>query len=116
MLNSILDDYVCFWRECAPDLLKCVYVLRESFVIQLHLQNKRVYVFYESLQITFPHNVLVSKFHCLMRLNVTKVYSFSPPHGREGRGEQGSLAFKGTWTEKGRCEQSCFWLGKRVLF
>ncbi len=32
--------------------------------IQLHLQKKWVYVFFnESLQIAFPNNVLVSKFH-----------------------------------------------------
>ncbi len=36
----------------------------------------------------------------------------SSPHGREGRGEQSSLAFKGTCTETGRCEQSCFDIGQ----
>ncbi len=32
--------------------------------------------------------------------------------GGGGGGEQSSLAFKGTCTETGHCEQSCFWLGK----
>ncbi len=38
--------------------------------------------FYESLQIAFPNNVLVSQ----------------SPHGRQGWGQQSLLAFKGTWT------------------
>ncbi len=42
-----------------------------------------IIVFYESLHIAFSNNVLVSNF-C----------------GREGRGQQSSLAFKGTWTKK----------------
>ncbi len=50
------------WRECAdPDLPKCV-CSRESFVIQLHLQKEYKVFFYESLQIAFPNNVLVSQF------------------------------------------------------
>ncbi len=36
---------------------------RKSFVIKLHLKKKCVSFFYESLQITFPNNVLVSKCH-----------------------------------------------------
>jgi len=39
--------------------------------------------FYESLHIAFPNNVLVSSFTA----------------GREGRGQQSSLAFKATWTK-----------------
>ncbi len=42
-------DYFCFWRECAPDLPKCL--------------CSHKYIFYESLQIVFSNNVLVSKIH-----------------------------------------------------
>ncbi len=42
-----------------PDLPKCV-CSRESFVMQLYLQKKYTF-FYESLQIAFPNNVLVSQ-------------------------------------------------------
>ncbi len=38
------------------------------------------------------------------------------PHWREGRGQQNSLAFKGTCTETSCCEQSCFWQGKRLFY
>ncbi len=51
-------------------------------------------VFYESLQIAFPNNVLVCQFH-----GWSSQYC-SSPHGREGRGQQSSLAFKATWTKK----------------
>ncbi len=38
-------------------------------------------------------------------------------HRREGRGEQSSLACKEICTETNRCEQSCFWQGKKgVVF
>ncbi len=54
-------------------------------------------LFYESLQIAFPNNVLVSMFR-----GESKQYheNGSSPHGREGRGEQSSLAFKGIWTKR----------------
>ncbi len=47
-------------------------------------------VFYESLQIAFPNNVLVSQFRgCSLQ---------SARQSTEERGEQNSLAFKATWT------------------
>ncbi len=62
--SNVYQDYAWFWRECALDLPKCVYVQRESFVIQLHLQKKWVQGFLnESLRIAFPNNELISKFH-----------------------------------------------------
>ncbi len=47
-------------------------------------------VCYESLQITFPNNVLVMQFQ-----DKSKQYCT----GREGRGQQSSLAFKATLTK-----------------
>ncbi len=53
-------------------------------------------------------------------MNASKVYSLSEncssPHGREGGGEQSSLAFKTTRTETGRCERPDFDTVKMVLF
>ncbi len=45
------SDYLCFWRECSPDLPKCVYV-------HTNLEEVSVRFFYESLQIAFPNSVL----------------------------------------------------------
>ncbi len=43
-----------FEGNAPPDLLNCIYVLTEEVNIR---------VFNESLQIAFPNNVLISKFH-----------------------------------------------------
>ncbi len=65
------------------------------FMIQLHLQKKQV-----------SH-----LFHTIFFMIICE----SPLlfHRREGRGEQSSLACKEICTEKSRCEQSCFWQGKK---
>ncbi len=55
-------------------------------------------------------NVLVSKF---CGQNNQSHENGSSPHGREGRGEQSSLAFKDTCTKMGCCVQSCFWQGTK---
>ncbi len=52
--------FLSLWRECAdPNLPKCV-CSHESFVISFIYRRSEFMGFYESLQITFPHNVLVS--------------------------------------------------------
>ncbi len=66
--------------------------------------------FYESLQIAFPDNVLVSQFR-----SWSKQYCWSP-HRREGRGEQSSLAFKATWTKKQLSENRADFDGKKKVF
>ncbi len=40
----------------------------------------------------------------------------SSPHRRAGRGQQSSLAFKGTCNKKGCPEKSWFWQGKKGVF
>ncbi len=68
-------------------------------------------VFYESLQIAFPNNVLVSQF-CGWSLQ-------SACHSTEerGRGQQSSLAFKETWTKNQLAENRAdFDRVKKVFF
>ncbi len=67
-------------------------------------------LFYESLQIAFPNNVLASKFRDKSKQSHE---NGSSPHGREGQGEQSSLAFKESCTKTACCVQSCFWQGKK---
>ncbi len=50
--------------------------------------------FYESLQIAFPNDELVSKFQDKFGKSLQSLRELL--HRREGRGEQSSLAFKGT--------------------
>ncbi len=53
-----------FLRECAdPDLPKCVYVrANHSWSSFIYRRSEYKVFFYESLQIAFPNNVLVSQF------------------------------------------------------
>ncbi len=67
----------------------------------------------EEVSINFSNNVLVSKFRGL-KFIVSENGSSS--HWREGRGEQSSLAFKGTFNRMGCCKQSWFWQGKYGVF
>ncbi len=67
--------------------------------------RRSISVFYESLQIAFPNNVLVSQFRgCLS------------PYGREGRGQQSSLAFKVTWTKNSLLKTADFDRVKKIFF
>ncbi len=54
---------------------------------------------------------------CWLASSVAKVNSLSEngssPHGREGRGQKSSLAFKGTCNKTARWKQSWFWQGKK---
>ncbi len=50
-----------FWRECAdPDLPKCIYVCANHSISSFIYRRSECKGFYESLQIAFPNNVLVS--------------------------------------------------------
>ncbi len=53
------EDYVWFWRECSLNLPKCVYVHE----ITRDQASSTEFFLNESLQNTFPNNVLISKFH-----------------------------------------------------
>ncbi len=71
-----------FWRECAnPDLPKCVYVCANhswsSFIYRS--SEYKIVFFYESLQIAFPNNVLVSQFW-----GYSKQYACHPMEERGG--------------------------------
>ncbi len=61
-------------------------------------EDVSIWFFYEYLQIAFPNNVLFAS----STMNAAKVYSLREVQVKN------SLAFKGTCTETGRCEQSCF--------
>ncbi len=75
-----------FWRECTDsNLPKCVYVRGNYLWSSLTYGRSEYNVFYETLQITFPNNVLVSQFR-----SWSKQYC-SSLHGREGRGQQHGL-------------------------
>ncbi len=90
-------------------LPKCVYVCANRSWYSLNYRRSEYKVFSLMNQIAFPNNVLASS-----TTDVAKVYeNGSSPHGREGQGEQSSLAFKGTCTETACCEQSWFWQGKK---
>ncbi len=65
------------------------------FMIQLHLQKK---------QVSHLFHTIFFMFICESPLLF---------HRREGRGEQSSLACKEICTKMSRCEQSCFWQGKK---
>ncbi len=46
----------------------------------------------------------------------THIYGLLALHGREGRSQQSSLAFKATWTRSACWKQSWFWQGKKCVF
>ncbi len=71
---------------------------------------EEVRFFNESLQIAFPNNVLVSKFHDECDYSLP---SIRERLGREGRGEQSSFAFKATCKKTACCRRSCFCQGKK---
>ncbi len=65
-----------FWRECGDlDLPKCIYVRTNNSWSSLIYRRSEYKSFYESLQITFSNNVLVSQFHVQ-----------SAPHSTDKRG------------------------------
>ncbi len=64
-----------------------------------------MFFFNESLQIAFPNNVLVSKFHDECGLSLP---SLRERLGREGRGEQSSFTFKAACKKTACSEKSCF--------
>ncbi len=100
-----------FWKECTdPDLHKCYMFARIIRDPALSTEEVSIRVFYESLQIAFPNNALVRQFR-----GWSKQYC-SSLHGREGRGQQSSLAFKATWTIMAWWKQSWFWQGKEGVF
>ncbi len=84
------------------------YLLSDSGVLLLDvIINKAVVVYSRHL------NLWRHRWLCLILKGIRPlIYLNAFMFGSEGRGEQGSLAFKGTCTETGRC----FWQGKRVLF
>ncbi len=75
-------------------LPKCVY-------LRANHSWSRLRIFNESLQITFPNNILLSKL---------------PSHrerlGREGRGEQSLFVLKAAFKNTAWVRRSCFWQGK----
>ncbi len=94
------------------NLPKCVYVRANHSWSSFTYRRSEYKDFYETLQIAFPNNVLVSKFHAKW----LKFTVCSSPHGGEGRGEQSSLAFKVTCNKTSCCKQSWVWQGKNCVF
>ncbi len=56
------ENYFCFWRECALNQPKCIYDSTNLSWYSFTYRSEYKF-FYEYLQIAFPNNVLVSKFH-----------------------------------------------------
>ncbi len=79
--------FVLKWMRCSPICLNASMFAR---IICDPSTEVSIRVFNDSLQIVFPNNMLVSQF-----CGWSKQYC-SSPHGREGRGQQSSLAFKET--------------------
>ncbi len=101
-------------EERRPGLLTPIYLKASIFTWIIRdpaspPEEVSVRFFNESLQIAFPNNVLVSKFHdeCSKTLS-----SLRERLGREGWGEQSSFAFKAMCNKTACCRHSCFWKGK----
>ncbi len=93
-----------FEGNVPPDQPKYVYVLvNHSWSSFTYRKSEYEFYlfFYESFKIAFPNNVLASNFRDERRWK------------RRGGVSSSSLSFKGTCTETGCCEQSCFWQGKK---
>ncbi len=93
-----------FEGNVPPDQPKYVYVLvNHSWSSFTYRRSEYEFYlfFYESFKIAFPNNVLASNFRDERRWK------------RRGGVSSSSLSFKGTCTETGCCEQSCFWQGKK---
>ncbi len=123
LLDVIMNTFIIYywhlscWRHsglrlflkgnASSDLPKCVYVrLNHSWSSLAYRRSEYKVLLWRQMQITFPNNVLASKF-------TAKVNSLLITPRREGRGQQSSLAFKGTWTKMAYWKQSWFWQGKK---
>ncbi len=98
-----------FWRECVnPGLPKCVYVCAN--------QSWSSFIYRRNEYNVFFMNLCKSPFlkMCYLASFAAEVYSLL---GREGRGQQSSLAFKATWTKKWLAENwADFDRVKKVFF